>query len=80
MFSKFMSRIDSVDDVLEQFSNLRQRLEAIATRADVRVVEIDEEISTLEQEGLNETVVRDRALKVAKNIQKVFDVELKGDK
>jgi phosphopantetheine adenylyltransferase len=74
MFSKFMSKLDSVDSVLEQFSNLRQRLEAIASRSEVRIVEIDDMIGTLEQEGLNETVVRDRALKVAKNIQKVFDV------
>ena len=74
MFSKFMSRLDSVDNVLEQFSNLRQRLEAIASRSEGRIVEIDDMIGTLEQEGLNESVVRDRALKVAKNIQKVFDV------
>jgi len=74
MFSKFMSKLDSVDNVLEQFSNLRQRLEAIASRSEVRIVEIDDMIGTFEQEGLNETVVRDRALKVAKNIQKVFDV------
>lgn len=74
MFKKFMSNLDTVDSVLEQFQSLRQRLEAIASRQEGRLTEIDLQISSLESEGMAVTEQRDRALKVAKNIGKVFDV------
>lgn len=60
--------------ILEEFQKLKERLEGVAQRADNRVKEIDGEIGMLEAQAFSESEVRDRALKVAKNVGKVFDV------
>lgn len=60
--------------ILEEFQHLKERLEAVANKADNRVKEIDMEIGQLEAQAFAESENRDRALKVAKNVSKVFDV------
>ena len=60
--------------ILEEFQHLKERLEGVAMKADNRVKEIDGEIGMLEAQAFSEGENRDRALKVAKNVGKVFDV------
>lgn len=60
--------------ILDEFQKLKERLEGVAQRADNRVKEIDGEIGMLEAQAFSESENRDRALKVAKNVGKVFDV------
>lgn len=60
--------------ILEEFQKLKERLEGVAAKADNTVKEIDAEIGQLEAKAFAEGENRDRALKVAKNVSKIFDV------
>ena len=73
VFKKYDSDYE-LGSILEEFQNLKERLEGVAQRADNRVKEIDGEIGMLEAQAFAESENRDRALKVAKNVVKVFDV------
>ena len=75
--SKLFEKEDNayeLGSILEEFQHLKERLEAVASKADNRVKDIDMEIGQLEAQAFAETENRDRALKVAKNVAKVFDV------
>ena len=75
--SKLFMKQDSayeLGSILEEFQHLKERLESVAAKADNRVREIDMEIGQLEAKAFAESENRDRALKVAKNVGKVFDV------
>lgn len=77
MLSKLFKCNDSsyeLGSILEEFQKLKERLEGVAMKADNTVKEIDAEIGQLEAKAFAETENRDRALKVAKNVSKVFDV------
>ncbi len=75
VFKKYDSDYE-LGSILEEFQNLKERLEGVAQRADNRVKDIDMEIVELEAQAFAESENRDRALKVAKNVAKVFDVEI----
>lgn len=77
MLKKLLNKSNNayeLGSILDEFQKLKERLEGVAQRADNRVKEIDGEIGMLEAQAFSESENRDRALKVAKNVGKVFDV------
>lgn len=74
LFKSHRDNAYELGSILEEFQHLKERLESVAAKADNRVKEIDGEIGMLEAQAFAESENRDRALKVAKNVGKVFDV------